>query len=318
MPRQYCQRCAAEVPVEDGVCFFGHEVGAEVADAPPATASDDTEAAGTTPLGPRMGAPDDVDEDLFAARPDQSDEAETPEPPTGTEPDVAGEADDGVDVAALEEAIAELESRELEEDGEPTDGIPREIADPDEPAAAAPTGEPDAAPTDEPEIDDLIADGDFESGLTWEGEVETEPEDATAPAGAADDSGEDRDGVDAGETAWTAEEDEADAFADWDLDDWEDETGEAGPAETAAAASAVDELAAPDDLAPEDDVDRGGEREGSAAAPPRSHADDRAAALAGDADADDDGHDEPGPAIDPTSFTARDRKRKGLLSRLFG
>lgn len=34
MPREYCPRCAAEVPVDDGVCFFAHDVTGTEADVP--------------------------------------------------------------------------------------------------------------------------------------------------------------------------------------------------------------------------------------------------------------------------------------------
>jgi hypothetical protein len=36
VPREYCPRCAAEVPIDDGICFFGHDVAGAAADAPAA------------------------------------------------------------------------------------------------------------------------------------------------------------------------------------------------------------------------------------------------------------------------------------------
>jgi hypothetical protein len=384
VPREYCQRCAAEVPVDDGVCFFGHEVDPDAA--PTGHRTDQpTDRPGATAPGPEVGADtsdaDDGDDDLFAARTepfgatdervetdldleivtpgDEPVDDAAPSPAVGDRDAVRTDevarggvappddpaVDDGavdedpapaaggddVDVGALEAAIAELETRDGD-DSDRAGGARSEAEEGAEPAtedaavdagdargAAAEERRPDH-PTDGPEIDDPLAGEDLEAGLTWEGEVEAAEDAVEEPAAAA--------------------VDDRDAFADWDLDDWTDEPAEPPPTGPGGVEPATADVHAgegrwaddpfallEDDLAPRADRDRVADapRE-DAPAPeadrvPRWDArdDERERVTAHDDEREpEDGRDRSDLAIDPTSFTARDRKRKGLLSRLFG
>lgn len=151
MTRDYCPECAAEVPVQDGECFFGHEIpGAaptseeassevstqDLSDAPDTGAGRDPEAAGG--LAEQVGTQPPSAPDVEAV----------------TQPDSPGRPDaaaDEVDVDALEAAIAALEGRE----GEGSEGVEAQTRVPDagtESEAGGPGA--DEATTDAYEVGD--------------------------------------------------------------------------------------------------------------------------------------------------------------------
>lgn len=154
MARAFCPACAAEVPVdEEGRCFLGHEV-------PGAGGGRATTAGGVEEPEPWVGSVRDDDDGGGAPSP-------TPERPAADEDEL------GLDLDALERAVAELGlTEEDEQDSRPE---PPTAAEPETAAEAQPPA------TDTPQRDLDAADLELGAEEGREPDAEPGPDRGTPP-----------------------------------------------------------------------------------------------------------------------------------------